>query len=113
MHISAIRTYIVTFQGDEFQGNEGMADLFPGEVIYNVKEICEIPRILRVETALSIQGQSETACVEPVEKGKAEGSMDFTGEAIDEKKHGSATSDVINTDHFESKPEIMPKSKGG
>ena len=82
MHISAIRTYIVELQGDELQGKAGMADLFPGELIHKVDKTCDMPLIFRVETLLSIRGQSKP-WVEPDETVK--GSMDFTGEATDEK----------------------------
>jgi len=89
MRISTIRTYIVELQCDELQGKAGMADLFPGESIHKVDKTCDMPLIFRVETLLSIQGQSKPkgeAWVEQVEEDKVEGSMDFTGEAIEEKE---------------------------
>ena len=94
MHISAIRTYIVELQAgdnfdDRFQGKAGMVDLFPGEKIHKITQTKAIPRIYRVETTLSIQGQSKP-WAEPVEKGKVGGSMDFTGE--DPEKEGIASS---------------------
>lgn len=66
MHINSIRIYTVEFQGDEFQGEDGMADLFPGEEVLKVTRINENPLTMRVETSLAIQGQG-TAWVEPVQ----------------------------------------------
>jgi len=88
MNINAIRVYAVEFEKGE---NAVIADLFPGERIYNVTQLSYRPRILRVETALSIQGDENGKWVEPIQ-----GSISIDG--------GSTT---------EPEPDAAPENNGG
>jgi len=73
MNVNAIRVYAVEFEEGE---SAVMTDLFPGERIYSVTRLSDEPKIFRVETALSIQGDENGKWVEPIQ-----GSMTIDGQS--------------------------------